>query len=111
MTRLGAALGASRETFMGLAGIGDLVLTCTDDQSRNRRFGLALARGITATEARAEIGQVVEGYFAARAVHQVAARHGIDMPIAEQIYRVLYEGLDPQDAVTALMRRPLMREN
>jgi glycerol-3-phosphate dehydrogenase (NAD(P)+) len=111
MTRLGAALGASRETFMGLAGIGDLVLTCTDDQSRNRRFGLALARGITTTEARAEIGQVVEGYFAARAVHQVAARHGIDMPIAEQIYRVLYEGLDPQDAVAALMRRPLMREN
>jgi len=111
MTRLGVRLGARRETFMGLAGMGDLVLTCTDDQSRNRRFGLALARGLSADEARAEIGQVVEGYYAARAVNLVAAREGIDMPIADHLYRVLYEGLDPRDAVTALMRRPLMREH
>lgn len=111
MTRLGAALGARRETFMGLAGMGDLVLTCTDDQSRNRRFGLALARGIEASEALSEIGQVVEGYYAARAVHGVAARERIDMPIAEQIYRVLYEGLDPRDAVVALMRRPIISEH
>ena len=111
MTRLGAALGARRETFMGLAGMGDLVLTCTDDHSRNRRFGLALAEGMSMDKARERIGQVVEGYFAARAVHLVAARNGIDMPIAEQLYRVLYEGLDPRDAVAALMRRPLMREH
>jgi glycerol-3-phosphate dehydrogenase (NAD(P)+) len=111
MTRLGIALGASKETFMGLAGMGDLVLTCTDDQSRNRRFGLALARGSTADAALAGIGQVVEGYYAARAVRQVALREGIDMPIAEQIYRVLYEQLDPQDAVAALMTRPIMREH
>ncbi len=111
MTRLGAALGARRETFMGLAGMGDLVLTCTDDHSRNRRFGLALAGGLSMDAALAQIGQVVEGYFAARAVHLVAARNGIDMPIAEQLYQVLYEGLDPRDAVTALMRRPLMREH
>jgi glycerol-3-phosphate dehydrogenase (NAD(P)+) len=111
MTRLGARLGARRETFTGLAGMGDLVLTCTDDQSRNRRFGLALASGASEQSAREEIGQVVEGYFAARAVHQVAAREGIDMPIAEQIYRVLYEDLSPQDAVAALMARPIMREN
>ena len=111
MTRLGEALGARRETFMGLAGMGDLVLTCTDDHSRNRRFGLALAGGLSMDAALARIGQVVEGYFAARAVHLVAARNGIDMPIAEQLYRVLYEGLDPRDAVTALMRRPLMREH
>jgi glycerol-3-phosphate dehydrogenase (NAD(P)+) len=111
MTRLGTKLGARKETFMGLAGMGDLVLTCTDDQSRNRRFGLALAGGATQQDARAEIGQVVEGYFAARAVHQVAAREKIDMPIAEQIYRVLYEALDPRDAVAALMARPIMREN
>ena len=111
MTRLGTTLGARRETFTGLAGMGDLVLTCTDDQSRNRRFGLALARGIPQDEARAEIGQVVEGYFAAQAVHQVAAREGIDMPIADQIYRVLYEALDPRDAVMTLMRRPIMREH
>jgi len=110
MTRLGLALGARRETFMGLAGMGDLVLTCTDDQSRNRRFGLALARGIAPDAARKDIGQVVEGYYAARAVHQVASREGIDMPIAEQLYRVLYENLDPKDAVAALMRRPIMRE-
>jgi len=111
MTRLGVKLGARKDTFMGLAGMGDLVLTCTDDQSRNRRFGLALARGVPQHEARAEIGQVVEGYYAARAVHRVAAREGIDMPIAEQVFRVLYEGLDPKDAVAALMTRPLMREH
>ena len=111
MIRLGMALGAQRETFTGLAGMGDLVLTCTDDQSRNRRFGLALARGEPQEAARARIGQVVEGYFAAHAVHQVASREGIDMPIAEQIYRVLYQGLDPMQAVGALMRRPLMREH
>lgn len=111
MTRLGIALGARRETFMGLAGMGDLVLTSTDNQSRNRRFGLALARGMTAEQALADIGQVVEGYYAARAVHQVAAREGIDMPIAAHIYRVLHEGLDPNDAVAALMRRPIMRED
>lgn len=111
MTRLGIKLGARQETFMGLAGMGDLVLTCTDDQSRNRRFGLALARGVPQNEARDEIGQVVEGYYAARAVHGVAAREGIDMPIAEQLYRVLYEALAPGDAVAALMTRPIMREH
>jgi glycerol-3-phosphate dehydrogenase (NAD(P)+) len=111
MTRLGTALGARRDTFMGLAGMGDLVLTCTDDHSRNRRFGLALAGGLATDRALESIGQVVEGYFAARAVHLVAAREGIDMPIAEQLYRVLYEGLDPRDAVATLMRRPLMREH
>jgi glycerol-3-phosphate dehydrogenase (NAD(P)+) len=107
MTRLGLALGASRETFMGLSGVGDLVLTCTDDKSRNRRFGLALAAGKTPDAARREIGQVVEGYYGARAVHLVATRLGVDMPIVEQIYRVLYEQLAPKDAVAALMRRPI----
>ena len=92
MTRLGQALGARQETFMGLAGMGDLVLTCTDDQSRNRRFGLALARGASVAEALAGIGQVVEGYPGARAVYRVAERHGVEMPIVEQVYRVLYRG-------------------
>lgn len=110
MTRLGTALGARRETFMGLAGMGDLVLTCTDDQSRNRRFGLAIARGADVATAMREIGQVVEGYYAARSVHEVAIRRGVEMPIVEQIHRVLYEGLDARDAVTALMRRPVMSE-
>lgn len=111
MTRLGLALGARTETFMGLAGMGDLVLTCTDDQSRNRRFGLALAKGTTPEQARDGIGQVVEGYYAARAVRQVAEREHIDMPIAEQIYQILYEGLDPKTAVGELMGRPIMREH
>jgi glycerol-3-phosphate dehydrogenase (NAD(P)+) len=110
MTRLGLALGASMETFMGLAGVGDLVLTCTDDQSRNRRFGLALARGDSVDQARRRIGQVVEGYYAALAVRDVAAKLGVDMPIVEQIYRVLYEQASPKEAVTALMRRPIMAE-
>lgn len=110
MTRLGVALGAEKETFMGLSGMGDLVLTCTDDQSRNRRFGLALAAGRTAEEAQAEIGQVVEGYPAAKAVHEVARAQGVEMPIVEQIYAVLYENRSPKEAVAALMRRPLTPE-
>jgi glycerol-3-phosphate dehydrogenase (NAD(P)+) len=110
MTRLGLALGARAQTFMGLAGMGDLVLTSTDDQSRNRRFGLALARGASAADALRSIGQVVEGYNGALAVHRVAQRLGVAMPIVEQLYRVLHEHADPRAAVTALMRRPLAHE-
>jgi glycerol-3-phosphate dehydrogenase (NAD(P)+) len=110
MTRLGQALGARRETFMGLAGMGDLVLTCTDDQSRNRRFGLALAAGKTAAAALLAIGQVVEGYNGARAVQSVATRLGVAMPIVEQLYRVLHEDADPRAAVAALMNRPIASE-
>src|SRR5690606_28815690 len=90
MIRLGVALGARQDTLVGLAGMGDLVLTCTDDQSRNRRFGLALAEGRSIAEAEAGIGQVVEGVRAAKAVHQVAERLGVEMPICEQVYRILY---------------------
>jgi glycerol-3-phosphate dehydrogenase (NAD(P)+) len=111
MTRLGRALGGRQETFMGLAGMGDLVLTCTDDQSRNRRFGLALARGDTPETALRRIGQVVEGFHGARAAHEVAVAKGIDMPIVEQIYRVLHKGLSPREAVANLMARPLMAES
>ena len=111
LTRLGIALGADKETFMGLAGLGDLVLTCTDDQSRNRRFGLALASGKTPEQAQAEIGQVVEGVLAARAVREVARRHGVEMPISEQIYRILYEGAPPRAAVYALMGRTVKAES
>ena len=110
MTRLGVALGARAGTFMGLSGMGDLVLTCTDDQSRNRRFGLAVARGKPAEAAAAAIGQVVEGQFAAIALRAVAARINLEMPICEQVYRVLQEGLAPQDAVMALMARALKPE-
>lgn len=111
MTRLGLALGARRETFMGLAGMGDLVLTCTDDQSRNRRFGLAIAAGATAEDALTSIGQVVEGYFGARSVHEVAAKLEISMPIVEEIYSILHEGKDARDAVATLMARPIMAES
>jgi glycerol-3-phosphate dehydrogenase (NAD(P)+) len=110
MTRLGVALGARAETFMGLAGLGDLVLTCTDDQSRNRRFGLLLAAGRTPEAALAEIGLAVEGYAAARAIESVAARAGVEMPLCAMVYRVLYEKLPAKDAVRALMRRPIKAE-
>jgi glycerol-3-phosphate dehydrogenase (NAD(P)+) len=110
MTRLGVALGAKKETFMGLAGLGDLVLTCTDNQSRNRRFGLALASGENVAAAQKTIGQVVEGVLAADAVRRVAQRAGVEMPICEQVYRVVYEGVAPKDAVKELMSRALKPE-
>jgi glycerol-3-phosphate dehydrogenase (NAD(P)+) len=108
--RLGVALGAQAETFMGLAGLGDLVLTSTDNQSRNRRFGLALAAGKSVRDALAEIGQVVEGYTAARAVHAVALRENVDMPIVGGIYRILYENEPAKDVVKDLMTRPIRPE-
>ena len=111
MTRLGVALGARRETFMGLAGMGDLMLTCTDDQSRNRRMGLALARGLTVAAAQAEIRQVVEGVMAAEAVSEVADELGIEMPITRELYRIIYENASPQEAVGALMSRELTSEH
>jgi glycerol-3-phosphate dehydrogenase (NAD(P)+) len=110
MTRLGMALGANKDTFMGLAAMGDLVLTCTDDQSRNRRMGLALASGKTIGQAQEEIGQVVEGVMAARAVWNVSRKLNVDMPICEQIYLILYEGIPAQAAVEALMGRELRPE-
>jgi glycerol-3-phosphate dehydrogenase (NAD(P)+) len=95
---------------MGLAGLGDLVLTCTDDQSRNRRFGLALAAGRSPAEALSAIGQVVEGYTAAQAVHAVAARLGVEMPLCEGVYRVLYEQRPVRQVVRELMSRPIRSE-
>ncbi|MGB5570418.1 MAG: NAD(P)H-dependent glycerol-3-phosphate dehydrogenase [Sedimenticolaceae bacterium] len=110
ITRLGLALGGKPETFMGLAGLGDLALTCTDDQSRNRRMGLALARGLDVAAARKEIGQEVEGVATAREVHLKARSLGVEMPISEQTYRVLYEGLDPSVAVRNLLSRQARQE-
>lgn len=105
MTRLGVALGAQRETFMGMAGLGDLVLTCTDNQSRNRRFGIALGKGALIDEAQEQIGQVVEGYRNTQEVYQLACQHQIEMPIVEQVYQVLYQGKSVKDAATALLAR------
>jgi len=111
MTRLGIKLGAKLETFMGLSGMGDLVLTCTDNQSRNRRMGLALAAGKHPDDVAREIGQVVEGVYAAQAVHTVAKREGVEMPICEQVYRVLHENASTTDVVDALMNRALKPES
>lgn len=105
MMKLGLAMGAKAETFMGLACMGDLVLTCTDNQSRNRRMGLALAAGKSVAEAEEEIQQVVEGVQAARAVFEQANRLGVELPIIEQVYNVVIHGVDPNEAVAALLAR------
>jgi glycerol-3-phosphate dehydrogenase (NAD(P)+) len=103
--RLSAALGGRRETLMGLAGLGDLVLTCTGDLSRNRRVGLALAAGKTLPEILGHLGHVAEGVPAAAAVRALARYHGVDMPICDAVHGVLYEGLAPRDAVMQLLKR------
>jgi len=103
--RLSTALGGRRETLMGLAGLGDLVLTCTGNLSRNRQVGLALARGQPLDAILAELGHVAEGVQATRAARALALHHGVDMPIVEAVHRVLYEGMAPRDAVLALLAR------
>ncbi len=106
MTRLGLCLGAQPETFMGLAGVGDLVLTCTDDQSRNRRFGLQLGRGLNLIEAEKHIGQVVEGKYNAAQVCALASLHGVDMPICNVVNDLLLGRINAIQAVNNLMKRP-----
>lgn len=103
--RLGQAMGAQHETFMGLAGLGDLVLTCTDNQSRNRRMGLKLAEGRSVEQAREEIGQAVEGVKTAREAWHLSQQHGVELPIIEQAYQVLYENKPPKAAVEDLLSR------
>jgi glycerol-3-phosphate dehydrogenase (NAD(P)+) len=103
--RLSAALGGRRETLMGLAGLGDLVLTCTSDLSRNRRVGLALARGQPLSAILRELGHVAEGVTAARDVRVLCGTFGVDMPICDAVYRVLYDNLPPRRAVEALLAR------
>jgi glycerol-3-phosphate dehydrogenase (NAD(P)+) len=109
--RLGDAMGARRETLMGLSGVGDLILTCTDDQSRNRRLGLALGTGTRIEVAMKDIGQVVEGYNTAREVVQLAKQYRVELPISEQVYRVLHEGLAPAEAVHNLLAREIRSES
>jgi glycerol-3-phosphate dehydrogenase (NAD(P)+) len=109
--RLGVKLGGKQETFMGLAGLGDLILTCTDNQSRNRRFGLALGQGKDKITAIQEIGQEIEGVSAAKETLLLAKKYGVDMPITEQTYKVLYEGLAPLTAVQNLLAREQKAES
>ncbi len=110
ITRLAVALGARAETLMGLSGLGDLILTCTDDQSRNRRFGLALGKGFTAAQAAKEIGQVIEGAQNVSQVMALAATLAIDMPITEHVQQVLHQQITPQQAVESLFARELRAE-
>ncbi len=105
MLRLGAALGSRPETLMGLAGLGDLVLTCTGDLSRNRRLGLALGRGIGVQQALAEIGQVVESMQTVDTVMQLAAAHQVELPITALVQLVLHEKLTPAEGMFALLSR------
>lgn len=110
MTRLGVAMGGQPETFMGLAGFGDLVLTCTDNQSRNRRFGLLLAEGKSVDEAVEIIGQVVEGARTASEVAALARKYQIEMPITDQVTRLLKRECTPREAVEALLSREPRQE-
>ncbi|QDQ40500.1 NAD(P)-dependent glycerol-3-phosphate dehydrogenase [Legionella geestiana] len=110
MRRLGMALGAQPDTFLGLSGVGDLVLTCTDDQSRNRRFGLALGRGETPAAAEAAIGQVVEGKDNAQEVCALARAHQIDMPVCTQIEALLEGRVSPAEAAKNLLARAPQQE-
>jgi len=103
--RLGVAMGARPQTFMGLSGMGDLVLTCTDDQSRNRRLGLAIAKGKSIESAMEEIGQVVEGINTVEQVLYLANKYQVEMPICQQVYRVLHGKVQLKDAVTELLSR------
>jgi glycerol-3-phosphate dehydrogenase (NAD(P)+) len=106
MTRFGIAMGAKPDTFMGLAGVGDLVLTCTDDQSRNRRFGLKLGQGMDLAKAEKEIGQVVEGKHNAAQICSLAKQHHVDMPICKMVDAILKGKISAPEAVANLLNRP-----
>ncbi len=105
VARLGMAMGAKRETFAGLAGVGDLIVTCTSMHSRNRRAGILVGEGLSPKEAMDRVGAVVEGYYAAKSAWELAQENGVEMPITQAAYRVLYENLDPREAMRHLMHR------
>ncbi|MCF0120502.1 MAG: NAD(P)-dependent glycerol-3-phosphate dehydrogenase [Oscillospiraceae bacterium] len=105
MAELCMALGGRKETLAGLAGVGDLIVTCTSRHSRNRRAGVLIGKGVEVHEAMKQVGAVVEGYYAAKAAHDLAAKVGVEMPISEQAYRVLYEGKNASEATVELMSR------
>ena len=111
IARLGTALGASLSTFSGLSGMGDLIVTCTSMHSRNRRAGILIGQGKSAKEAMEEVNMVVEGVYAAKEAFKLSKRLGIEMPITEQAYRVLFEGASPKEAVEELMTRDKKHES
>ena len=105
IARLGVSLGARKETFAGLAGVGDLIVTCTSIHSRNRRAGILIGRGVEIQEAMGQVGAVVEGYYAAKSAWELCEKQGVDMPILQATYSVLYEGKSAAEAVRILLRR------
>lgn len=111
MARLGVAIGATANIFMGLAGLGDLVLTCTDNQSRNRRFGILLGQGISIFKAKKHIGQVIEGLYNTEDIYMLAVRNKIDMPITQEVYQILYKNKNIHKAVHTLLNRTQKKEN
>ncbi|MDE6593088.1 MAG: NAD(P)-dependent glycerol-3-phosphate dehydrogenase [Oscillospiraceae bacterium] len=110
ISRLGVAMGGKMETFAGLAGVGDLIVTCTSMHSRNRRAGMLIGEGVSPEKAVERVG-TVEGYFCTKAAFELSRKFGICLPITEQCYRVLYEGASPKDAIRSLMTRPSRRES
>ena len=110
IARLGTAMGGKAETFFGLAGIGDLIVTCTSMHSRNRRAGILIGQGVAAKEAMAQVGAVVEGYYAARSAWELSRAYGVDMPICIAAYRVLYEGGDARQELMDMLGRPVATE-
>lgn len=110
MSRLGKVMGAKPKTFMGLSGMGDLVLTCTGDLSRNRQVGMKLGQGRKLKDILAETKTVAEGVRTTESVYQLARKHGVELPLTEQVYRILYEDKDPAQAVRDLMTRELKGE-
>ena len=111
IARLGVAMGASTETFAGLSGMGDLIVTCTSMHSRNRRAGILIGKGRTARQAIDEVGMTVEGYTATKCAYELSRKRGVEMPIIEQVYAVLYEGRSPDEAIRNLMDRPTRHES
>ena len=109
MSRLGTKMGADEHTFAGLTGIGDLVVTCMSEHSRNNRFGTLVGAGVEVETALNTVG-TVEGYYAASAAHRLAEKYGVEMPIITECYKVLYEGINPLDSVKRLMARPISAE-
>lgn len=110
ITRLGLAMGCDRKTFMGLAGIGDLIVTCTSQHSRNNRCGQLIGKGIPYEKAREEIGMVVEGYYALEAAMELSKKYSVELPITEAVHKVIKEGLSPKEAMYTLMTRDLKSE-
>ncbi len=111
MARLGISLGASKDTFAGLAGVGDLIVTCTSQHSRNRMAGLLIGQGLSPAEAMEQVGAVVEGYYATRSAYELSRRQGVDMPIVSAAYAVLYENVPPARVVEILLHRSRKSES